>query len=314
MGDYLKLMSNEKDLISLTSKVISVLKCHGFNLKKFISNSEKVLQSLQQSTLHQKYVNLEFSSPISERVLGLIWNIQKDTFTFKPIIKYYPDTKRGILSLMSSILDPLGILTLCLHQLKHIVQQLRKQNTGWDETIPNSLLKQWEFWKEDMQFISDINIPRWFGFEKQLGDRIELNIFCDASSEAYGAAAYVNYFSECPKKHISSFLLSKSRLAPIKEKSLTIPRLELQAAVLAIRLKNTISKQLDFLIDETRFWSDSQIDLKYIANKDTRFPVFVMNRLNEIRLHSTPEQWYYVPTSQNPTCFVPFSELKLHQS
>ena len=100
MNDYLKSMSDEKDLISLTCKVASVLKCHGFNLKKFISNSEKVLP---QSTLNQKYVNLEFSSPTSERLLGLIWNIQRDTFTFKPIIKYYPDNKRGILSLMSSI-------------------------------------------------------------------------------------------------------------------------------------------------------------------------------------------------------------------
>ena len=87
-----------------------------------------------------------------------------------------------------------------------------------------------------MQFISDINILRWFGFEKQLSDRTEVNIFCDASSEAYGVVSYVNYFSECPKKHISSFLLSKSHFAPIKEKPLTIPRLEWLAAVLAIRL------------------------------------------------------------------------------
>ena len=79
-------MSNEKDLISLTCKVVTVLKCRGFNLKKFISNSEKVLQSLPQSTLNQKYVNLEFSSPTSERALGLIWDIQKSKFTFKPII------------------------------------------------------------------------------------------------------------------------------------------------------------------------------------------------------------------------------------
>ena len=62
---------------------------------------------------------------------------------------------------------------------------------------------------------------------------------------------------------------------------MTILRLELQAATLAIRLKNTISKQLDFPIDETRFWSDSQIVLKYIANNDTRFPLFFMNRLNQ---------------------------------
>ena len=172
---------------------------------------------------------------------------------------------------MSSIFDALSIVTPCLLQPKGVVQQLWKQNIDWDEPVPNSLLKQREFWKEDMQFISDINIPRWFGFEKQLGDRIELNIFFDASSEAYGTVAYVNYFSECPKKHISSFLLSKSRLAPIKEKSLTIPCLELQAAVLAIRLKNIISKQLDFSIDENHFWSDSQVVLNYITKKDKRF-------------------------------------------
>ena len=104
-----------------------------------------------------------------------------------------------------------------------------------------------------MQFISHINIPRWYGIEKQIDNRIELNIFCDDSSETYGAVAYINYFSERSKKHISSFLLLKSRLVPIKEKSLTVPRLELQAAALAIRLKNTISKQLGFPIYKTRF-------------------------------------------------------------
>ena len=205
---------------------------------------------------------------------------------------------------MSSIFETLGILTPCLLQPKRIIQQLQKQNIDRDEPIPNSLLKQWEFWKEDMQIIFDIDIPRWFGFEKQLDDRIELNIFCDTCSEAYGTVAYANCFSECSKKHFYSFLLSKSRLAPIKEKSLTITRLELQAAVLAIRLKNTDSKQLDFPIDETRLWSDSQIVLRYIANKNTQFPVFIMDRLNEIRLHSTPEQWHYAPDSLNPADYA----------
>ena len=154
------------------------------------------------------------------------------------------------------------------------------------------LLKQWEFLKEDMQLISDINISRWFVFEKQLDHRIEFNIFCNTSLAAYGAVPYINCFSECSIKYTSSFLLSKSRLALIKEKTLTLPHLELQVAVLAIRLKSTISKQLDFPLNETRFWSDTQIVLKQNANKDTQFPVFVMNRLNKIRLHLTPEQWH----------------------
>ena len=95
-------------------------------------------------------MNLEFSSSTSERALGLIWNIHRDTFTFKSIIKYYSDTKRGMLSLISSIFDPLGILTPCLLQLKRIAQQLWKQYIDCDEPISNSLLKQWEIWKEDM--------------------------------------------------------------------------------------------------------------------------------------------------------------------
>ena len=95
---------------------------------------------------------------------------------------------------------------------------------------------------------------------------------------------------------------------------MTVPRLELQTALLAIHLKNTIPKQLDFCINETRFRSDSQIVLKYIANNDTRFPLFATNMLNEIRVNLAPEQWHYVPTSQNPvgfcTRFMPFNKLK----
>lgn len=117
MNDYLKSISNEEDLISLTCKIVSVLKFHDFNLKKIISNSETVLQSLPQSTLNQKYVNLELPSLTSEQALGLIWNIQKDIFTFRPIIKCYPDTWNS----QPSIFDPLDILTPCLLQPKRIV-------------------------------------------------------------------------------------------------------------------------------------------------------------------------------------------------
>ena len=108
-----------------------------------------------------------------------------------------------------------------------------------------------------MEFISDINISRCFKFEKRLDDSNEFNIFYDASSEAYRAVAYVNCFSECSKKHMSNFLLSKTRRITIKEKFLTIPCLEL-SSVLTIRLKNTILKQLDFSIDETRFCNCKQ--------------------------------------------------------
>ena len=89
MDDFLKSMFNENDLIKLVREVISALNSCGFRLNKFISNSTFVLESLRKTEISSKYVNLGLNSLISERTLGLIWNIENDTFTFKPVIKTF---------------------------------------------------------------------------------------------------------------------------------------------------------------------------------------------------------------------------------
>ena len=81
---------------------------------------------------------------------------------------------------------------------------------------------------------------------------------------------------------------------------ITIPRLELEAAVLAVRLKNKILDEIDIKIDSIRFWTDSQITLCYIKNLSRKFSVYIMNRLNEIRVNSNVEEWFFVPGELNP--------------
>ena len=109
MGDFLKTMSNENELVKLVREVVSVLNSCGFRLNKFISSSAFVLESSPKTEISSKYVNLDLNSLISERRLGLIWNIENDTFTFKPATEDLPDTKRGILSIVSSVFEPLDI-------------------------------------------------------------------------------------------------------------------------------------------------------------------------------------------------------------
>ena len=95
-----------------------------------------------------------------------------------------------------------------------------------------------------------------------------------------------------------SFLAGKSRLAHMKQ--MTIPRLELSAAVLAVRMNQTLQEEFQLKFDRTSFWTDSTAVLQYIKNKDKRFYTFVANRLAVIHESSEPSQWKYVPTNINP--------------
>ena len=80
--------------------------------------------------------------------------------------------------------------------------------------------------------ISYVRLDRWFDFKNNVDVRVELNIFCDHSAQAYRAVAYFVFSNKDYKQNICSFVLSKSYLSPLKEQcSITIPKLELQAAV-----------------------------------------------------------------------------------
>jgi hypothetical protein len=92
--------------------------------------------------------------------------------------------------------------------------------------------------------------------------------------------------------------MSKSRVAPLKP--LTIPRLELQAAVLAARVDKALRQILTMSIVESLFWTDSDIVICYIKNKSLRFNVFVGNRVAEIRQATDPSQWNHVAGKENP--------------
>ena len=87
-------------------------------------------------------------------------------------------------------------------------------------------------------------------------------------------------------------------MVPIK--ILSIPRLELQAAVLAIRLSETIKRELRVKINPTRFWTDSEIVLRWINSVHCKYATFIANRVSEILHHSSADQWGFVAGNSNP--------------
>ena len=96
---FLISLSNVDELIELSKRVIS-----GFRLTKWVTNSFAISSSLPKTEISPKLV-----SPAVERALGMIWYNNQDKLTFKPATKDYPNTKPGILSLVSSVLIHWGI-------------------------------------------------------------------------------------------------------------------------------------------------------------------------------------------------------------
>ena len=125
----------------------------------------------------------------------------------------------------------------------------------------------------------------------------ELHIFAGSSSKAYSCAAYFTVVKNTKAK--VSFVTGKSRLARLKEKCLSISKLELQAAVTANRIKKMLLEETNFDVERIYFWRDSKTALKYIYNEKKHFPVYIMHRLDEIRSNSKITNWNYIPTHHN---------------
>lgn len=298
VDDVLKSVPNIDQAVPLASDLMKLLREGGFRLTKFASNSRELLASIPPASRANPKLDLDLDQLPLERALGVYWDAQTDTFKFKALQAYKPSTKRGVLSVVSSLFDPLGFLSPFVFTAKILLQELWRQKLSWDQEIPEPYSSLWQKWLQELPCVTTIEIPRCYMAQCPSAQAtVQLHNFSDASRHGYAAVSYLRFIDEQGVIHCS-FVMGKTRNAPIKE--WTIPRLELQATVLAVRLSNSILKELDLRVNEIFFWSDSMTSLQYIKNQTKRFQTFVANRVAEIHESTTPEQWHHVPGTMNP--------------
>ena len=116
---------------------------------------------------------------------------------------------------------------------KIFLQALWRLKVDWDDRITKQQYKQWEKWKGKLVNLKGITIPRCQHPTGYLAKDIHLHVFCDASELAYCAVAYLKFEFGLKMPHYS-FATSKNRLAP--KKTISLPRLEVNAAVLGVRV------------------------------------------------------------------------------
>ncbi|KRY08832.1 hypothetical protein T12_1357 [Trichinella patagoniensis] len=131
--------------------------------------------------------------------------------------------------------------------------------------------------------------------------RLELHGFSDASERAYGGAVYIKMI-DVEGRGVIKLVVAKSKVAPLK--SVTLPRLELVAALVTAKLISHVKQVIDLNMDRICCWSDSQITLCWIRNAARTWKPFVKNRVESIHELVKPEDWRYCPTKDNPADVV----------
>lgn len=173
-----------------------------------------------------------------------------------------------------------------------------EESTDWDQHLPEQYQVEWDQWKQQLPFLENLEIPRPFlPVSPEKPFKREVHVFTDASEEAVAAVAFLRAEDQDSNLHCG-FIMGKGKVAP--KKAVTIPRLELCAAVLGIEISKIIKEQLDIDPKEMHFHTDSKVVLGYIYNRTRRFYTYVSNRVEKIHKVSSPEQWSYVPSEHNP--------------
>lgn len=289
---------SEAQALELQSNLISVLSKSGLELKKWATNTASILRVIPADCRGSGPLPFDTADAFSIKVLGIEWHHETDEFCCALRLDPAPVyTKRGILSLVARIFDPLGLFAPATFLAKSIMQQTWNVKLSWDAPLPIDIQSRWAAFVADLPSLLTVRVPRYI--QARNGAPCMLLGFCDASQRGYAAVVYVRILDAPPDSCI--FLLgTKTKLAPLK--ALTVPRLELNAAILLARWLGRLSHALTSLLNivGTHAWSDSTIVLSWLTVHHDSFKTYVSNRVHQIQVLLPNCQWHHVESSLNP--------------
>lgn len=176
------------------------------------------------------------------------------------------------------------------------MQELWRLGVGWDAAVPETIDARWRAWCRLLEDVRRFKIARCYAPTMMTATEVQLHCFADASEEAFAAVVY--WRIKCGEEWVVSFVAGKTRCAPLKQ--LSVPRLELQAAVLATRLINTVREyHSEIVIKAIVCWTDSQTVMQWLQSTERRFRPFVAPRVAEVLDGTRASWWRWIPTKEN---------------
>lgn len=300
MDDLLTGCESIEEAKTIYNDMNKLMSLGGFELQKWTSNYDKLLCYIGKNTSDNDSLQIKANKSLI-KILGVSWNRGTDIFEYTLNLSAVkqPITKRQILSDVAKLYDPLGWLAPVVVLAKILIQKLWKTRLQWDETVTGDLLVEWLTYREKLNNIKHISIPRWLHYSQKT--KVELHAFADASKVAYGTAMYIRVIEE--DQIYTTLVSAKTKVAPI-EKEVSIPRLELCGAVLASKLLSEISQVMKVPKENLYAWSDSKIVLAWLKAGPGRWNTFISNRVSDILNILDYEQWGHVSTDTNPADYA----------
>ena len=199
VDDGLKSLSTVSASTKLIQNSQAMCAKAGICLHKFVSNTKEVLKAIppEDRASGLQDLDLKFDHLPMERTLGVMWCIETDCFRFRIVIQDQPLTRRGVLSTVCSVYDPLGLAAPVILVGKQILQELCRGNVDWDKSIPDNLRPRWERWRNELHVLEELKILRCFK-PIDFGEvkSVELHHFSDASQSGYGQCSYVRLVNQ----------------------------------------------------------------------------------------------------------------------
>ncbi|XP_043862234.1 uncharacterized protein LOC122756482 [Drosophila santomea] len=290
VDDFLGGADTVEELHQIKREVTAILQDGQLELAKWHSNHCKFVDDATVK-------HLQLDDEMLTSTLGLKWDQVRDTFMFSFSPRFDSDhvTKRSILSIASSLFDPLGLVTPIIIVAKIILQELWLLKLHWDESVPQGIHTAWMSLLASLSSLESVAIPR-YCLQSAI-HTFQIHGFCDASIRAYGCCIYARTIGSDGLTKVQ-LITSKSRVAPTKK--LSLPKLELCGAHLLAQLYKKIIRIFADRKPTSFLWCDSQIVLHWNRQHSATLSTFVGNRIAEIQELTSDCHWRHVPTHCNP--------------
>ena len=300
VDDFLGGASTPSQATTLLHSMREVLLKGNFDLRKWRSSCPEVLEKLPDKLIEPSLIKKDTAAHATthSKALGLEWDSSDDLMAPSIFVApVYKSTKRGIISDVSKTYDILGWMAPTTLLMKLLFQQFWRKGQGWDDPVSPEDKQLHLQWRSTLPLLSQKKLPRRYSSQSSNIQYQELHGFSDASLKAYGAVVYLRtVYADRPPE--VALVTSKTKVAKLRPS--TVPRLELEGAVLLCKLLIHCGSTLNISSQNWHAWTDSSIVLCWISSQPSDWKIFVSYRISFILESTTPGTWRHVPTKDNP--------------